>query len=68
MLLPYGDNTIIGTGEYLAGDDAESMAWLSCMFNEMGFRVCNPLPGDHTDEEMGTPVFVLPIDRKEFGL
>jgi hypothetical protein len=42
---------IVGYGEFDLHDDADDMAWISCLFLEMGLRAAFPMPADVTDEE-----------------
>jgi hypothetical protein len=45
------NDVIVGYGEFDLHDDADDMAWISCLFLEMGLRAAFPMPGDVTDED-----------------
>jgi hypothetical protein len=45
-----------GYSAFDAQDDADDMAWISCLFLEMGLKIAFPMPPDVTDNEVGAPI------------
>lgn len=46
-------NQIFGYGAFDAQDTADDMAWIACMFMEMGLKTAFPMPSAGTDDEIG---------------
>jgi hypothetical protein len=44
---------LVGYGEFDAYDTADDMAWIVCMFLEMGLKTAFPIAPDTTTEELG---------------
>jgi hypothetical protein len=50
------NNEMVGYGAFDEHDDADDMAWISCMFLEMGLKTAFPMSPDVTADERGAPI------------